>query len=46
MWNDQGILTCTPTFVSLEEAAKKIRPRLIGIDNLADVFMGNEIVRT
>jgi RecA-family ATPase len=43
---DNGMIEESPLFLRLIETIEKLRPRLVGIDNLADVFAGNEIVRT
>jgi len=37
-----GLIMPTPLFARLRQAARDIRPRLIVIDNSADVFAGNE----
>jgi RecA-family ATPase len=42
----RGLIQPTPLFEQLEEAARDIRPTLIGLDTSADVFGGNEIDRT
>lgn len=43
---DQGMMQESELFTALQKKAKLLRPRLIGIDNLADVFSGDEIRRT
>ena len=43
---EKDLIRLTPIFQSLYQKAQEIRPRFIGIDNLADVFAGNEIIRT
>jgi RecA-family ATPase len=40
--NKHGLIMRTPLFARLRQAARDIRPRLIVIDNSADVFAGNE----
>jgi RecA-family ATPase len=37
-----GLIMPTPLFARLRQAARDIRPRLIVVDNSADVFAGNE----
>ena len=37
-----GLIRATPLFEKLTEAARKIRPKLIGLDTSADIFAGNE----
>jgi RecA-family ATPase len=37
-----GLIRATPLFDKLKEAARDIRPKLIGLDTSADVFAGNE----
>jgi RecA-family ATPase len=38
----RGLIMPTPLFARLRQAARDIRPRLIVIDNSADVYAGNE----
>jgi RecA-family ATPase len=37
-----GLIQATPLFSRLTEAARDIRPKLIGLDTSADIFAGNE----
>ena len=37
-----GLIKATPLFHKLTEAARDIRPKLIGLDTSADIFAGNE----
>jgi RecA-family ATPase len=43
--SETGGLNETELLLQLKEATQGIRPRLIGIDNVVDVFGGNEIIR-
>jgi RecA-family ATPase len=43
--NRSGLIRPTPLFARLKQAAFDIKPRLIGLDTVADVFSGNEIDR-
>ena len=43
---DKGMIEESQLFLRLTATIAKLRPRMVGIDNLADVFAGNEIVRT
>jgi RecA-family ATPase len=44
--NNRGILEATPMFTDLRIRACDIKPRLLVIDNAADVYGGDEINRT
>jgi RecA-family ATPase len=37
-----GLIKATPLFHKITEAARDIRPKLIGLDTSADIFAGNE----
>lgn len=41
-----SVMTMTPLFTDLEDAVAKLQPVLIVLDNLADIFAGNENDRT
>lgn len=40
-----GIIVATPLLARLEAAIARLRPVLVILDNLADIFAGNEILR-
>jgi RecA-family ATPase len=44
--NNRGVLEATPMFTDLRIRARDIKPRLLVIDNAADVYGGDEINRT
>lgn len=44
--SSNGVLKETPLLLALEDKIKKVRPVQIVLDALADIFGGNEIIRT
>src|SRR5262249_38762610 len=45
-FDDRDMITPTPLYARILAIAQDIRPIFIGLDNVADVFAGNEISRT